>query len=407
MRAAVEASRADAALEVDEDPSTEPLPRIAATSPAAALKATGPAVTGQSRRHRVKKRQLTVHHAGPSVALTEPARLPRRELALLPPPAQSRPEAAPPVAPAEPAVPGPPPTPAGRPALARFRRGHTVAAAVVVLAAVAAIVLVVRALPSGQRGADLLERREAVDRGIASAWVVRFVTPGTTIGCDRQMCAALEARGYPARDVRVLGPTSSPLSAELVIVTAAVRSLFGSYLGSEDAPLVLTSVGSGRPMITIRVVARHGAAEYVRQLEADLHQRTVDGDALLGGSQITTSAAARKELASGSVDTRLLVAVAALAGAEPIHIVDFGNVAVGGSRALPLRFADLLVNDPAARLSPTAYIAALRRVLASVPAEFRPLLASTLVLADHVMVLRIQFGAPSPLGVLAPAGSGR
>ncbi|HEY2507977.1 MAG TPA: hypothetical protein VGI58_15785 [Streptosporangiaceae bacterium] len=283
----------------------------------------------------------------------------------------------------------------------------TVAAVVVVLAgAAAATVVWLRASPTGQSGQSALQRQEAAYRVGASAWVARFVTPGTTIGCDRQMCAVLAARNYAASDLRVLGPTSNPLLTDIVIVTPRVRSLFGSYLNSEDAPLRLTTIGSGRAVITIRVVAPHGAAVYVRQLATDRRAREVDGAALLGSSRITTSAAAARQMASGLVDTRLLFVMSALAAAEPIHIMNFGNVAVGQNAALPLRFADLFVRDPAARLSPAVYVAALRRVLTSVPAAFRPRSVSTLVLADHAQVLRVQFGAPSPLGLLAPAHSG-
>jgi hypothetical protein len=255
------------------------------------------------------------------------------------------------------------------------------------------------------RGPTAAQRQEAAGRAAASAWIVRYILPGTTIGCDWQMCAVLRAYGVPTADVRTLGPTSNPLSAQVVVATPTVRRLFGSYLSSEDAPLCLTDIGSGRSVITIRVVAPHGAAAYMRALAADLQERELDGTELLGSSQITTSPAARGEMKAGMVDTRLLFAITALAGVQPIDVVDFGNISVGASPAVPLRYADLAVPDKTILLAPAAYLAALRQVLDSVPAEYKPMVTASLQLPNHVHALRIVVGAPSPLGLLAPTPS--
>jgi hypothetical protein len=276
---------------------------------------------------------------------------------------------------------------------------------VVVVAAAAAAVAMSVPGKAAPRGPTAAQRQEAAVRAAASAWIVRYIAPGTTIGCDRQMCAVLRAHGIPAADVRTLGPRSNPLSAQVIVATPTVRSLFGSYLSSEDAPLVLTRIGTGRAFITVRVVAPHGAAAYLRALAADRQERKLDGTELLGSRQIVTSPVARSEMAAGMVDTRLLFAITALAGAQPIDIVDFGNISVGASATVPLRYADLVVPDNASGLAPAAYIAALRDVLGSVPAEYKPALTASLEQPNHVHVLRIVVAAPSPLGLLAPTPS--
>ena len=81
------------------------------------------------------------------------------------------------------------------------------------------------------------------------------------------MCAALTADGFPSRYVRVLGPTAPyPLTSNVVVVTQAVRELFGSSLSSDYAPAVLATFGSADASITVRVIAPRGAAAYRAQL---------------------------------------------------------------------------------------------------------------------------------------------
>src|SRR5947207_7012057 len=89
-------------------------------------------------------------------------------------------------------------------------------------------------------------RLEAAVRDQAVAWIVRQVRPGAMVSCDQAMCAALEARGLPARDLLVLGPLSrDPRHSDVVVETATVRSLFGTSLDLAWAPAVLASFGSG------------------------------------------------------------------------------------------------------------------------------------------------------------------
>ncbi len=163
------------------------------------------------------------------------------------------------------------------------------------------------------------------------------------------MCAALEARGLPARDLLVLGPLSpDPRRSDVVVETAAVRALFGTSLDLAWAPAVLASFGSGAAGITVRVVASHGAVAYQTALAGDLAARKAAGARLLADRRITVPATARAQLTAGLVDLRLLSALTALSRHLPVSLVDFGNVGPGASAGVPFRFADLSQTSQAA-----------------------------------------------------------
>jgi hypothetical protein len=275
------------------------------------------------------------------------------------------------------------------------------AAAVVVIVA-AVIALTVRPAPGVP---SALQRLEALNRTRAASWISQEVSRDAVIACDPQMCTALEAHGFPAGNVRSLAQNASyPVSSSVVIVTAAVRSLFGSSLITGYAPEILTTIGSGTAQISICVMSR-GAAAYRHALAADLANRRQNGAALLASSQITTSALAKSQMASGLVDSRLLFVIAALAVQHPIDILGFGNITAGGSSNLPLRYADLAENDPAAHMTRAAYVASMLSTLRALPSEYQPAWTSPTAL-NGLLVLRIDVPAPSPLGLLAPSVSG-
>ena len=116
------------------------------------------------------------------------------------------------------------------------------------------------------------------------------------------------------------------------------------------------------------------------------------------------SATARSQLASGQVDSRLLAALAALAGHQPVDIMQFGNLGPGASLGVPLRFADLAENVPAARMDTAAYMRAAWAVLSGAAAPIRPARAVSGTL-QHQAVLQVEFTAPSPLGKSGPGPS--
>jgi hypothetical protein len=243
----------------------------------------------------------------------------------------------------------------------------------------------------------------ATVRAQAAAWVAEQVSPDVTVSCDAVMCAALQAHGFPVSKLVVLGPTSpNPVSSVLVVETATVRELFGSSLAVAWAPAVLASFGSGASAITVRVVAPDGPAAYQTALNADLANRKTSGTALLHDSQVAVSATARRQLLAGDVDLRLLLALASVAGHEPMDIVRFGNLGPGASPGVPLDFADLAESIPAAHMNTVAYVDAVWAILNGVDAPIRPERAISGPVQGQA-ILRVEFASPSPLGNL---GSG-
>jgi hypothetical protein len=244
------------------------------------------------------------------------------------------------------------------------------------------------------------ERADAVARRAAAIWVAQYVSHSAVVSCDPAMCGALTARGFPSGEVRTLGPTSSyPVTSKVVIVTQAVRDLFGSSLSSDYAPTALAAFGSGQASITVRVIAAHGPGVYWNQVHADQSVRQAIGKELLTTGGITASAEASQQMLAGQPDSRLLVAIVHLASKEPIDIVDFGNFPPDGDPAVPLRYMDLAESGRAAHMSRPAYLRTLRAGLASL--EYPPAAIVSTVLTGQ-SVLRIEFAAPSPLGLLGP-----
>jgi hypothetical protein len=303
---------------------------------------------------------------------------------------------------------------------ATVRRGWLAAAGCAVLVAVVAAGsaaishgLPVQAAPASGAaagnpgGAGAALRLEAAIRDQAAAWVAGQVSHDAIVSCDRLTCADLVAHGFLARNVRVLGPASPyPVASTLVIDTPAVRELFGASLGTGWAPAVLATFGTGITQITVRVIAPHGAAAYQAALSQDLATRKQEARALLDAtSEIELSAEARRQLASGQVDERLLFAITALASANPVDIVDFGNLATGASAGVPLRYADLADNDAAAHMSRSAYVQSMVAVLSAEPAQLRPARIQPAMLAGGKAVLRIEYAAPTPLGLLGPTSN--
>ncbi|HEX5288051.1 MAG TPA: hypothetical protein VFX25_04220 [Streptosporangiaceae bacterium] len=241
--------------------------------------------------------------------------------------------------------------------------------------------------------------RQTAVRDEAARWVAQQVGRDATVSCDREMCAALAASGFPGSRLMTLGPTSDPPSgSDVVVETAAVRALFGSSLDAAWAPAVLASFGSAADRVAIRMIAPHGAAVYQVLLKADLAARKKAGAALLHDPRVTASSAAAGQLTGGLVDSRLLAALAALARHQPISIVGFGTGGPGASPGIPLRVADLAEDDRAARRSGTAYVRSARAYLSTISAAFHLTPVTTAVPPHGPSALRVQVTAPSPLG---------
>jgi hypothetical protein len=257
-----------------------------------------------------------------------------------------------------------------------------------------------RAPSAAAAGQEAATRHETAVRGQAAVWVVQQVSRGVPVSCDQLMCAALEARGLPARDLLVLGPISSdPRSSAVVVETGAVRALFGTSLDRAWAPAVLASFGSGSAGITVRVVASHGAVAYQTALAGDMAAAKAAGARLLADRRITVQTSARSQLTGGLVDLRLLSALTALSRHLPVSVVGFGDVGPGAGAGVPLRFADLSQASPAVGPTQAAYVKSVRSALSGVDSRFRPARTVSVMLPDGQAVLRVEFTAPSPLGV--------
>jgi hypothetical protein len=285
------------------------------------------------------------------------------------------------------------------------------AGALIVVACVlaAGVVTVVLARPAGEPpGSGGTAAKDAASAGgvgsaaaaraAAAAWVGQQVSRAAIVACDPAMCAALQAAGIPPSNLLALSSAAAdPLGSTVIVATPALQSQFGARLATVYAPGVIASFGSAASRVDIRVTAPDGAAAYRAAMAADLTARRATGKVLLGNSRITASAAARRDLAAGSVDSRLLITLATLAAGQYVRIAAFGDAAPGAGLDMPLRSAELAI-PPLAR-NPGAY---LRSVLVFLRAQNAPFRAASARVtgAGGKAVLQIEFSAPSPPGLL-------
>jgi hypothetical protein len=240
--------------------------------------------------------------------------------------------------------------------------------------------------------------RLAADVASAATWVAAQVNRTAVVACDPEACQALAQHGFPASQLTRLGPKAKyPLKATIVVDTPTLRH----QLGVDQAPVVLAGFGRGADRITVRVMAPHGAAAYTSALREDRRQRQALGSGLLTSRQIEVTPAARSAMAAGDVDTRLLVIITAMASQHPIDILVFGRTWSGTTAGIPLRTAYFAAKVPAAYLSQAAYIQAMIGVLQIQPRAYRPVHITTVRLAGQ-LALRVEFPAPSPLGLINP-----
>jgi hypothetical protein len=278
--------------------------------------------------------------------------------------------------------------PRGRRPIARLLG---LALAVVIVGSAA--VLVIRHLNSGNAASTAWLQQEPAVRDEAAAWVSQQVSFAAKVGCDRTMCTSLSQAGFPSGQLVVLGATSPGLpSAQVMVVTPAIRSMFGSSIDTADAPAVLASFGTGAAQIDVRITAPNGVVAYRAELSEDQQQQKETDATLVGVPGITVSPTARRQLNDGLVDSRLVLAIAQVASTYSVTLVDFGNVGTGGSPGVALRYADIAENLPASQLQ------GLRASLARLTGDIRPARTQDVTLASGQTVLRVEFTAPSPLG---------
>ena len=248
-------------------------------------------------------------------------------------------------------------------------------------------------------GADALKTAAAA-RAAAARWLVRQAASDAIVSCDPQMCAAAQQAGLPAGRLQVLGTgTSGPLSSDLLVATAAVRQEFGARLASVYAPDVLASFGTGSDQVAIRVVAPDGAAAYTTSLRADQAARVSAGKQLLRNPRIHASAGALQALANGQADARLLTVLAGLATQHSVRVLGFAAAPPGASPGLPLRTAYLAPAGPGTRQQPNSVPSLASFLRAQLP-PYRPATITQFRMPGGGAALRVEFAAPSPLGLL-------
>jgi len=247
------------------------------------------------------------------------------------------------------------------------------------------------------RSAATESEPQALVRAQAAQWMARQLSPSAVVACDPQMCSALQAAGLQAR--RRLVPrrlSAGQLGAEIVVATRVVRDQFGPRLASVYAPELIASFGSGPARIEVRYVAPGGGGSFEASQAADRGARVAAGQQLLRNQRIHASTAARTALATGSVDPRLLVTLAALA-AQPVvvqqqvSVVAFGDSSPGAA-GIPLRDAELGSGSQAGVQAMLSFL------LAQQP-PYRPARARLIRQPDGRYMLNVQFDAPSPLAL--------
>jgi hypothetical protein len=307
-------------------------------------------------------------------------------------------------------VPAPAASPADKKRHTSGRRyriaGLLVAVIALVVAAAVALLLSGRTGAAGKSQGGLgPPGAGAGERNLAAAWVASQVNRTAVVACDPAMCTALAVHGVPARVLYPLRPgTTSPLQSKIIVATAQVRAQFGHLLSSGYAPAVLARFGSGPQRIEIRQIVQHGAAAYQAMLGADLLRRKTSGAELLRSGRIATAPIARQQLSKGRVDSRLLIAIAQMASVHPMYIINFGSAAPGADPDLPLRFADLAETWRAQHAfgRSAGYVRSMVSFLHAQHIPFRPTRVATVYLPGGRKALRIEFPAPSPLGLLSP-----
>jgi len=230
----------------------------------------------------------------------------------------------------------------------------------------------------------------------AATWVAGQLNSAETVGCDPLMCAALHAHGVAAS--RLLPVTSG--TAGLSAAGAGVVVASASAAGQQGAPVLLASFGSGASQVEVRTAPPGGSAAYQRAVAADLAARRSAGAQLLHSQRIGVAGPAAAQLQAGQVDSRLLIMLAMLASEHPWRVVAFGGASPGVAVAqAPFRQVTITGPDAGDLAASLAMVRAQR-------APYQPVRAAVVRLPGGQTALRIDFAAPSPLGLLTGGASG-
>jgi hypothetical protein len=235
-------------------------------------------------------------------------------------------------------------------------------------------------------------RAASQSRQQAAGWVADQVGRNVIVACDPLMCTALQRHGFPAANLTPVIPgTGDPLGSGVVVSTQAVRDALGSRLTTVYAPLVIASFGTGQSLVEVLATAPDGATAYQAAEQADMQARQLAGRQLLHNKNLHLSKGAAADLASGQVDSRLLITLAALAR-RPVTVLSFGESGPGAASSVPLRAMEIRSAGP-------RYLQGLLAFLAE---QRAPLLAAAGVShAGKITIVHVKFTAPSLTGLLA------
>jgi hypothetical protein len=245
--------------------------------------------------------------------------------------------------------------------------------------------------PAWARGAAGTVRTQA------ATWVASQLSSAETVGCDPLMCAALRAHGVAASRLVPVGPSAA--GVDVVVASASAD-------GQQNAPVLLASFGSGASLIEVRTAPPGGAASYQRAVAADLVARRSAGAQLLHSQRIGVAGPAAAQLQAGQVDSRLLIMLAMLASQHPWRVVAFGGASPGVAVA-QAPFRQVTITGPDA-----GDLAASLAMVRAQNAPYQPAQAAIVRLPGGQgvprgqLALRIDFAAPSPLGLLTGGASG-
>jgi hypothetical protein len=240
-------------------------------------------------------------------------------------------------------------------------------------------------LPSAGAGPASPASPAAAAQARAAAWITAQVSSDVMVACYPRMCAVLQEQGVAAGQLMpLLSAAASPLGASVLVTSQSA----GGQSASQYAPALIASFGSGGSRIEVRAVESGGVSAYRAALRADLAARRAAGSQLLRNPRIRFTARGAAQLRASEVDTRLLATLAALASQYSFRVTAFGDAAPGA----PVLFREVTI---------TGIGRGLADALAMVRAQNPPYLPARSAVAGPGG-LRIEFAAPSPLGLLSP-----
>jgi hypothetical protein len=218
------------------------------------------------------------------------------------------------------------------------------------------------------------------------------------------MCAALRAHGIATDRLLPLRRAATGSSgADMIVASSVVRGPSGSWLGDDDTPVLIASFGSGDNLIEVRSAAAGGAAA----LQTDLAARRSAGAQLLRSRRIEVSTQGAEQLEAGDVDTRLLVTLVGLASLQPLRVIGFADASPAGRvpfAAAPFR--QVTITSVGSRVGAARFAAEALAMMHAQHPPYQPAQVTVIDVTASQVELRIEFAAPSPLGLLTGGASG-